>query len=56
MVSVLLGDNTLLGGTNKVEGGMGFGLPIVSATVEVDGQVIVRNGKVAVAEVAAARQ
>jgi leucyl aminopeptidase (aminopeptidase T) len=55
MVSVLLGDNRLLGGTNEVEGGMGFGLPIVGATVEVDGQIIVRDGKVTVGEVAASR-
>ena len=55
MVSVLLGDNRLLGGTNEVEGGMGFGLPIVGATVEVDGEVLVRDGKVAVGEATAAR-
>jgi aminopeptidase len=56
MVSVLLGDNRLLGGTNKVEGGMAFGLPIVGATVEVDGQVIVRDGKVTVGEAAISRR
>ncbi|CAN5835873.1 aminopeptidase [soil metagenome] len=56
MVSILLGDNRLLGGTNEVEGGMSFGLPIVSATVEVDAQVLVRDGTVAVGEVARSQQ
>ncbi len=35
---------------------MSFGLPIVNATVEVDGQVIVRDGKVTVGEVASSRR
>lgn len=47
MVSILIGDNTLLGGSNAVEGGMAFGLPVVGATVEVDGEVLVRDGKLA---------
>ena len=56
MVYVLLGDNRLLGGTNEVEGGMSFGLPIVNATVELDGQVVVRGGKITAGEAAATRQ
>ena len=51
LVSVFLGDNTLMGGTNKVAGAVGIGLPIPNATLEVDGQVLVRDGKLA-AEVA----
>ena len=56
MVYLVLGDNRLLGGTNEVEGGMSFGLPIVDATVEVDGQILVRDGKVTAGEVASLRQ
>lgn len=56
MVYVTLGDNRLMGGTNAVEGGMSFGLPIVGATVEVDGRVLVREGKVSVGEPETARR
>jgi aminopeptidase len=52
MVGIFLGDNTLMGGTNKVPGAVGIGLPVVNATVEVDGQVLVRDGKLAAGEVA----
>jgi leucyl aminopeptidase (aminopeptidase T) len=54
MVYVVVGDNRLQGGTNEVEGGMSFGLPVVGATVEVDGQVLVRDGKLALGDVATA--
>jgi hypothetical protein len=39
------GDNQLLGGTNKTQGNFGFGFPIVGATVEVDGKVVIKDGK-----------
>lgn len=55
MVAVFLGDNTLMGGSNKVEAAAGIGLPIPNATLEVDGQVIVRDGKLTASEVAASR-
>jgi leucyl aminopeptidase (aminopeptidase T) len=55
LVSVFLGDNTLMGGTNKVAGAVGIGLPIPHATLEVDGQVLVRDGKLAAEVVAAQR-
>jgi len=51
-----LGDNTLMGGTNKVKAAAGLGLPIPNATVEVDGQVVVRDGKLVASEVAATRK
>ncbi len=56
MVGVFLGDNTLMGGTNKVKAAAGLGLPIPNATVEVDGQVVVRDGKLVASEVAATRK
>lgn len=43
MVSVGLGANQTLGGANKTESG--WIIPIVNATVEVDGRQIVRNGQ-----------
>ena len=55
MVGVFLGDNTLMGGTNKVKAAAGVGLPIPNATVEVDGQVVVRDGKLVSSEVAASQ-
>ena len=56
MVSVFLGDNTLMGGSNKVKAAAGVGLPLPNATVEVDGQVIVRDGKLTASEVAASQR
>ena len=55
LVVVFLGDNTLMGGSNKVDGAVAVGLPVTNATVEVDGRVVVRDGKLAAGEVAAAR-
>ena len=52
LVTVWLGDNTLMGGSNKVPGGSGFGLPIVGATVTVDDETVVKDGKLAGAELA----
>ena len=52
LVGVVLGDNTLMGGSNKVDGAVGIGIPVTSATVEVDGRVVVRDGKLAGGEVA----
>jgi aminopeptidase len=40
---VYVGNNALLGGTNNDTSGNSF--PIASATVEVDGTVVVRNGQ-----------
>jgi leucyl aminopeptidase (aminopeptidase T) len=54
LVSVWLGDNTLMGGSNKVEGAVGMGLPIPNATLELDGQVLVRDGKLVAGEGAVA--
>jgi aminopeptidase len=45
LVTIGIGDNLLLGGDNKVEGGGGFSFPIVNATVTVDGKTIVRDGR-----------
>ncbi|MEO6056390.1 MAG: aminopeptidase [Gemmatimonadales bacterium] len=56
MVGVFLGDNTLMGGTNKVKAAAGVGLPIPRATVEVDGEVVVRDGKLVSSEVAASQR
>ena len=54
LVTVVLGDNTLFGGSNKVDGAVAIGLPLTNATVEVDGRVIVKDGKLAGGKVAAA--
>jgi len=43
MVWISFGDNQLLGGKNETTGGYAF--PIVSATVTVDGTVIVQDGR-----------
>ena len=43
MVTIGLGFNELLGGANKDPGGFSF--PIVGATVEIDGRVVVKAGK-----------
>jgi leucyl aminopeptidase (aminopeptidase T) len=45
LVYIGVGDNQLLGGSNKVEGGGGFGFPIVNATVTIDGKTVVQDGK-----------
>lgn len=45
LVTIGIGDNSLMGGKNKVEGGGGFTFPIVNATVTIDGKTIVRDGK-----------
>jgi len=44
-VTMSLGDNQLFGGSNKVPGAVGVGIPITRATVEVDGDKIVEDGK-----------
>ncbi len=44
LVYINIGDNQLLGGSNKVEGGGGFSFPIVNSTVIVDGKTVVRDG------------
>jgi leucyl aminopeptidase (aminopeptidase T) len=43
MVYINVGNNQLLGGTNKTQTGYGF--PITRATVSVDGVTIVKDGK-----------
>lgn len=48
VVFVGIGDNQLLGGTNKPQGNFGFGFPIVGATVEADGKVVVKDGKLVI--------
>jgi aminopeptidase len=45
VVFVGIGDNQLLGGTNKTQGNFGFGFPIVGATVEIDGKAVIKDGK-----------
>jgi leucyl aminopeptidase (aminopeptidase T) len=45
LVTIGIGDNVLLGGDNKVQGGGGFTFPIVNATMTVDGKSIVRDGR-----------
>ncbi len=46
MVYIGVGDNQLLGGTNKTQGS--YNCPIVGATVEVDGKVIVKDGELVI--------
>ncbi|HEX9973302.1 MAG TPA: aminopeptidase, partial [bacterium] len=43
MVMIGVGDNQILGGNNKTQGGFGFAL--VNATVEIDGKTAVKDGK-----------
>jgi len=43
MVMIGVGDNQILGGNNKTQGGFGFAL--VNATVEIDGKTVVKDGK-----------
>jgi aminopeptidase len=45
LVSIGTGDNQLLGGSNKVPGGGGWGAPIVNATVTIDGKTVIQDGK-----------
>ncbi|MGA9998414.1 MAG: aminopeptidase [Pyrinomonadaceae bacterium] len=45
MVFIGLGDNQTLGGSIKTKGNFGFGFPILNATVFVDDQKVVENGK-----------
>jgi aminopeptidase len=52
MVVVGTGNNALYGGQNKTPGGATF--PITNATVDIDGQVIVRDGQLVTAAVASA--
>jgi hypothetical protein len=54
LVTVSLGDNTLIGGTNKVPGTVSIGIPVTHATLEVDGEVLVQDGKLKGAETARA--
>ncbi len=44
LVTIGIGDNQLLGGSNKVAGG-GFTFSIVNATVAIDGKTVVQDGK-----------
>ena len=45
LVFVSIGDNQILGGSNKAEGTFNFGFPIVGATVELDGKVVIKDGR-----------
>ena len=45
LVIIGVGDNQLMGGNNKVQGGGGFTFPIVNATVTIDGKTVIENGK-----------
>lgn len=45
LVSINVGDNHLLGGSNMVSGGGGYGFSIVNATVAIDGKTVVQDGK-----------
>jgi aminopeptidase len=44
LVSVSIGDNQILGGSNKAEGTFSFPFPIIGATVEIDGKVVIKDG------------
>lgn len=54
LITVGLGDNTLFGGTNKVPGTVSIGIPITKATLEVDGVILVEDGKLKGSETARA--
>jgi aminopeptidase len=54
LVTLSLGDNQLLGGSNKIPGAVTFDLPVTRATVEIDGQAVVVDGKLTMAVVASA--
>ena len=45
LVTIAIGDNRIIGGSNKVEGYGAFNFPIVNATVTIDGKTVVRDGK-----------
>jgi len=45
LISIGTGDNHLLGGSNTVPGGGGWGTPIASATVTIDGKTVVQDGR-----------
>lgn len=45
LVTLSLGDNQLLGGGNKVPGGVTIDLPVTRATVEIDGEQVIHDGK-----------
>ncbi len=47
LVFVGIGDNQVLGGNNKTQGNFFFSFPIVQATVEIDGKVVVKDGQLA---------
>jgi aminopeptidase len=44
MVYVWFGDNSVLGGNNKVPGGFSYWFPITKATVKIDGKIVVKDG------------
>lgn len=44
LVSIGIGDNQILGGSNKTKGNFSFGFPIANATVFIDDQKVVENG------------
>ncbi|HET6576696.1 MAG TPA: aminopeptidase [Gemmatimonadales bacterium] len=44
-VTLALGDNQLLGGANAVPGGVSVDLPVTHATVEIDGEKVIEDGK-----------
>lgn len=46
LVFVSIGDNQILGGSNKAEGTFSFPFPIMRATVEIDGKVVIKDGRV----------
>jgi aminopeptidase len=54
LVGLFLGDNTLLGGSIKVPGAVNIGIPVTQATLEVDGEALVRDGKLVGAQTASA--
>jgi len=43
MVIIWMGNNQLLGGTNKTE--FGWGIPVTNASVEIDGKTVVKDGQ-----------
>jgi leucyl aminopeptidase (aminopeptidase T) len=45
LVFVSIGDDQILGGSNKAEGAFNFPFPIVGATVEIDGKAVIKDGR-----------
>ena len=45
IVFIGTGDNQTLGGSIKTKGNLGFGFPILNATVTIDDQKVIENGK-----------